>query len=69
MQWRGARLERHWNVVRQHILLAFMMATHKRLGDLSVFQGLLCEIIDIIFAPVCAPKTLDGFQDLLGRLP
>ena len=58
-----------WNGVRQNIILAFMMATHKRLGEHCVFQGLLCEIIDIIFAPVCAPNTLGGFQDLLGRLP
>jgi len=58
-----------WNGIRQDILLAFLMATHKRLGDLSVFQGLLCEMIEIIFAPVCVPKTLGGFADLLGRLP
>jgi len=58
-----------WNGVRQDILLAFVMATHKRLGEHCVFQGLLCEIIDIIFAQVCAPNTLGGFQDLLGRLP
>jgi len=64
----GARVGA-WNGIRQDILLAFMMVRHKRLGDLSVFQGLLCEIIDIIFAPVCAPNTLGGFEDLLGRLP
>jgi len=58
-----------WNGVRQDIILAFLMVTHKRLGDLSVFQGLLCEIIDIIFAPVFVPKTLGGFEHLLGRLP
>jgi len=64
----GARVG-SWHSVRQDILLAFMMVTHKRLGDLSVFQGLLCEVVDIMFAPVCAPKTLGGFADLLGRLP
>jgi len=64
----GARVGA-WNGIRQDILLAFMMATHKRLGERCVFQGLLCEIISIIIAPVCVPKTLDGLQDLLGRLP
>jgi len=64
----GSRVGR-WNGVRQDILLAFVMITHKRLGDLSVFQGLSRDIIDIIFAPVCAPNTLGGFEDLLGRLP
>ena len=64
----GSRVGR-WNGVRQDIILAFMMVTHKRLGDLSVFQGLSCDVIDIIFAPVCAPNTLGGFEDLLGRLP
>jgi hypothetical protein len=63
----GARVGA-WNGIRQDILLAFMMATHKRLGDRSVFQGLLCEMLDVIIAPVCIPKTLGGFEHLLGRL-
>jgi len=58
-----------WHDICQNILLAFLMATHKRLGEHCVFQGLLCEIISIILAPVCIPKTLGGFEDLLGRLP
>jgi len=58
-----------WHDIRQDILLAFMMATHTRLGEHCAFQGLLREIISIIMAPVCIPKTLGGFEDLLGRLP
>ena len=64
----NARVGR-WHGVREDILLAFMMATHKRLGEHCVFQGLLCEIISIIIAPVCVSKALDGYEDLLGRLP
>jgi len=63
----GARVG-GWHTIRQDMLLAFVMVTHKRLGDRSVFQGVLCEIIHIIVAPVCPPNTLGGLQDLLGRL-
>jgi len=63
----GARVG-GWHTIRHDILLAFVMVTHKRLGDRSVFQSVLCEIIHVIIAPVCALNTPGGFQDLLGRL-
>jgi len=63
----GARVG-GWHTIRHDILLAFVMVTHKRLGDRSVFQSVLWEIIHVVIAPVCAPNTPGGFQDLLGRL-
>jgi len=63
----GARIGR-WHDLRQDFVLAFVMATHKRLGQHCVFHALLCEIIIIIFSPVYTPKTLDGFECPLRRL-